>query len=146
MMSSTPPEIENPARFVTQHVVAFDDGTGRAKTVGATVPLPVEIRTSAAAVALTGILAPGKSLIGPFAAVPGRAVWVSLEGSFTGTVRTLRSVDGGVTKLGLTVAGQSWAVFTAAGNEPVAEESGAGATYYLSCDIAVGAPAYRIGQ
>lgn len=94
---------------------------------------------------LTGT-ANASTTVGPFTPQLARAIWIVLSGTWTGTVQVLRSTDGGATKLPLTVAGASWASFTANANEPVAEESDAAATYYLSITLASGSVTYRVAQ
>lgn len=83
---------------------------------------------------------------GPFTPQLARAIWLTLTGAWTGTVRVLRSVDGGATKVPLTLAGQSWASFTANCAEPIAEESVSAATYYLDIALTSGAVTYRLEQ
>jgi hypothetical protein len=75
-----------------------------------------------------------------------RPIWVSLAGNWTGTVELLRSVDGGATLLPLTVGGIRWGRFTANANEPVADESEAGAAYYLAAAVQTGTLNYRVAQ
>ena len=115
--------------------------------VDALHPLPVTMQNPAPATStpLTGT-ANASTTVGPFTPQLARAIWISLSGTWTGTVQVLRSTDGGATKLPLTVAGASWGSFTANCNEPVAEESDAAATYYLSITLASGSVTYRVAQ
>jgi hypothetical protein len=61
-------------------------------------------------------------------------------------VRLLRSTDGGATKLPVTVAGDTWAQFTANCCEPVWDESEASARLYLDIALTSGTITYRIAQ
>jgi hypothetical protein len=110
-------------------------------------PVVVEIIPQEALVSapLTGT-ANGNSEAGAFAAVPGRPIWITLSGEWTGTVSVYRSVDSGATKLPLTIAGQPWGVYTGNANEEVAEETVTGATYYLEFALTDGTVDYRVQQ
>jgi len=57
-----------------------------------------------------------------------------------------RSLDAGVTLQDLTIGGAIWAQFAANCCEPVAEESVAGATYYLDIAVTSGSVGYRLEQ
>ncbi|MEE2917229.1 MAG: hypothetical protein VYB32_09185 [Pseudomonadota bacterium] len=83
---------------------------------------------------------------GPFVPQLSRAIWLTLTGVWAGTVRVLRSTDGGATKVPLTLAGQPWATFTANAAEAIAEETVASATYYLDIALTSGAVTYRLEQ
>ena len=142
----TSPPINAPAGFVPQQAVAFADQAGLAVPVDAAHPLPTTPSMSAASSApLTGSVS-ASGVVGPFSPVLGRTIWVSLTGTWTGSVVVQRSIDGGATRQPLTVAGQSWASFTANANEPIGDETVAGATYYLAITINSGALSYRIAQ
>jgi len=141
-----PPQVDAPASFVPQQAIAFGPMGGQAVAVDAANPLPIVARPGAAqSVPLDGS-ANASGLIGPFLPELGRAIWLTLSGSWTGTVTVKRSVDGGATTQGLTIGGSSWAVFSANANEPVAEESEAAARYYLDVVLASGTLAYRVAQ
>jgi hypothetical protein len=83
-----------------------------------------------------------------FAAAPGRPINLRLSspGPWVATVRLLRKLPGEADYSPLTLAGQPWATFTAAANEPVWEESEAGALFVLECAWTSGAINYRISQ
>lgn len=94
-------------------------------------------------------------LIGPFSPQLGREIWLTLSGpGASGTAQLLRSTDGGATKLGLTIVGQSSGSFTFAGitdavpgaNEIVNAETDASATYYLALTVTQGTVNYRLAQ
>ena len=105
---------------------------------GAAAPLP-------APAPLTGT-ASAATMAGPFDPVSGRPVYLQLTGTWQGRVRVLRSVDDGVTKLPLTVAGQPWAVFTGPACEAVWEEGDAAARLYLELQPTSGTIAFRVSQ
>jgi hypothetical protein len=71
---------------------------------------------------------------------------LQLSGTWTGTVKLLRSSDGGTTKLPLTLAGAAWGQFTANCCEPVWEESETAATLWLDVALTSGTLAYRLAQ
>jgi hypothetical protein len=121
---------------------AFLDTTSRQQEAHVVAIIPQEGPVSAP---LTGT-ANGNSEAGAFAAVPGKPIWVTLSGAWTGTVSVYRSVDGGATKLPLTVGGLPWGVFTGNANEEVAEETVSGATYYLEIALTAGSVTYRVQQ
>ena len=84
---------------------------------------------------------------GAFTPELGRPIWVTLSGSWAGSVQLLRSTDGGTTKLPLTYPdGSPRGSWTAAVNAPVSEESCAGATYYLAFARTSGTLTYEVRQ
>lgn len=138
--------ITAPAGFAPMTGLAFDDGGGAAIKVGGATPLPVSAQTVAArAVPLAGTMA-ASGAAGPFVPDLDRRIYVTLSGDFAGTVRLLRSTDGGATRLPLTVAGRPWGRFTGPVNEAVWTESEAGATLYLSAQLTGGTLTYRVSQ
>lgn len=140
------PAILSPAGFVPEHALAFADPSGRAVRVGAGAPLPVRTAIAAAgSIPLAGT-ASASGAVGPFTPELGRAIWLTLSGTWTGKAQVMRSIDGGATLLPLTVGGQEWASFTANANEAVGEESVAGAAWYLAITLASGTLAYRVQQ
>lgn len=141
-MPSTP--IQTPSTYVASHAAAFADGDGGAVVVSTANPLPVAFGQPSA-VPLTGT-ASVTGLIGPFSPVIGRAVVLALSGTWSGTVKVLRSTDGGATRLPLTVGGQIWGQFTGNCCEAVWEESESGAALYLDITLASGAATYRLAQ
>lgn len=139
-----PTPIQNPSPFVTSEAVAYADGDGNSVSVSAVSPLPVNIHFSASA-PLAGTAA-ASTQIGPFQPVQGRPVMLSLSGTWSGSVKVLRSTDGGATKLPLTIGGSVWAQFTGNCCEAVWEESEAAARLYLDIVLTSGSIAYRLGQ
>lgn len=139
--------IASPAGFVTPHVLELANGDGTASAVGVANPIPVAQSPAAARSAMLAGTASGSAVAGPFAPDLARSIWVTLSGSWSGTVSLLRSVDGGATRLPLTyIDGTARAVWTAPVNAAVAEESQAGATYYVSVALSSGTVAYRVTQ
>lgn len=138
--------IQDPAGFVPLHAVSFGGIGTPAVPVDGEHPLPVvamrPIGTStplSATVTVSGTA-------GPFTPDLGWPVWLTLTGNWSGNVRLLRSVDGGTTKLPLTIAGQDWASFTGNVQEIVGEESSAGTTWYLAITLTGGTLTYRVAQ
>ena len=144
-MSELP--IHAPAAYYPPFAVAFADDQGNGVVVDTANPLPVTVAAAPleSGTPLTGSLSTS-GLVGPFDPARGRAIWLSLSGTWTGTVTVQRSVDGGATRLPLTAGGLLWAAFTANACEPVAEDSESGAAYYLDVTIASGTLTYRLAQ
>lgn len=137
--------LKTPAGYVPQMAIAFANPNGDADPVSAANPIPMQEQPFAAAPALAGTLS-ASGLVGPFAPRAGRAVVLVLAGTWTGTVKLLRSTDGGVTRLPLTAMGQPYGSFAANICEPVWEESEAAAVLYLDIVLASGSLSYRMGQ
>jgi hypothetical protein len=139
--------IHVPAGYVPEHAIAFAAEDGSAAVVGADRPLPVATSLGAAgATALAGTTA-ASATPGPFLPDLGRPIWVTLSGSWTGSVQLLRSTDGGATRLPLTYPdGTAKALWTANANTPVAEETVAAASYYLAVALTSGTLGYRVEQ
>lgn len=145
-MPLPPSEIDAPAGYVPQVALSFGADGAAATAVDLTSPLPVSSTLRPATSGALAGTATGVLLAGPFAPELGRAIVLTLQGNWTGLVRLLRSTDAGATRNPLTAAGQPWAQFSANCNEAVAEESVAGATYYLDLAVASGSLTYRLEQ
>jgi hypothetical protein len=145
MPSPTAP-ILAPAGYVPEHAVAFGSQGGPATPVDLANPLPVALTLATAVSAALSGSATTSASVGPFIPQLGRAIWITLAGTWTGSVQVMRSNDGGATLLPLTAGGAPWGGFTTNCNEPVAEETVAAATYYLAIAIASGTVSYRIAQ
>lgn len=138
-----------PGGFAPSVALAFGALGESVTQVDASNPLPVGVRLPEASPSTSTPRAGTASvstMVGPFVPQLARAIWLTLSGTWAGTAQLLRSTDGGATKLPLTIAGASWGSFTANGNEPVAEESDAAATYYLSITLTSGSVTYRVAQ
>lgn len=138
-------EVEVPAGYVPQYAVAFGAVDGPAVAVHDDNPLPIRaVRKPAASIPLTGTLV-ASGVVGPFVPELERPIWLTLTGEWSGTVELLRSAEGGAA-LPLTAGGARWGRFTSNANEVVADESEAGARYYLSATLLGGTLAYRVAQ
>lgn len=145
-MPSSNMAILAPAGYAPVTAFAFDDGSGGALVVQRSRPLPtMPVIAAAISVPLVGSTA-ATGRFGPFVPELGRDLWITVSGVWAGTVRLLRSIDGGATKQGLTIAGDPWAVFTANANEAIGGESDASATYYLDLVLTSGTLTYRVAQ
>ena len=136
--------IQSPAGYVPSLGVAFADVDSTALLVSAAIPLPVTT-SPAAATALTGSTA-ATAVLGPFQPAAGRAIMLSLSGTWAGTIKLVRSTDGGTTKLPLTINGSPWAQFTTNCCEAVWDESDSIARFYLDITLTSGTVAYRLAQ
>ena len=139
-----PIPIQSPGGYAAPRALVFADANGDAQLASAAAPLPVSFGNPVAT-PLAGTSA-SSAMLGPFQPVLGRAVILSLAGTWAGTVKVLRSVDGGTTKLPLTAAGTGWGQFTANACEPVWEESEAAATLWLDAALTSGTLTYRLAQ
>lgn len=143
-MPALPPAVA-PAAYIPFTALACAS-EGASVAVGPGNPLPVIATPGAAASApLTGTTAASGTL-GPFTPDPARPIHLTLSGTWSGNVRVKRSTDGGATRHPLTVGGIAWGAFTGNCCELVAEESEAGAQYYLDVTLASGTLAYRVSQ
>ena len=149
MTNSVP--VRTPGGFAPAFALGQTGPDGHLLLVSADNPLPVTGASSGAAAPvpapapLAGT-ASASTVAGPFGPVPGRPVYLQLTGTWQGRVRMLRSVDGGVTKVPLTVAGQPWGVFTGPACEAVWEEGDGAARLYLDLQPASGTIGYRVSQ
>jgi hypothetical protein len=139
-----PIPIQAPSGYAATRALAFADTDGSALLASSATPLPVTLGTAPTS-ALTGT-ATVSAQVGPYQPAIGRESVLTLSGSWTGTVRVLRSTDGGTTKLPLTVAGSPWAQFTGNCCEPVWDEIEAAARLYLDIALTAGSLNYRIAQ
>ena len=140
------PRVEAPGGFVPAVALSFGSLTDDAQSVDYSSPLPVQSGFAPAlAVPLAGTAAVNGAF-GPFVPETGRPIWVTLSGSWTGTVTVQRSTDAGVTRRPLTLAGGEWGVFTANAQEAVGEETVDGATWWLEFEHLSGTLAYEVRQ
>ena len=137
--------IQTPGGFVPVYALGMDDGSGHLARIGRDDPLPVAAAFPAPPAALEGTLNE-TAVVGPFIPASAAPIVCSLAGDFSGRVRVMRSIDGGATLTGLTVAGAPWAEFTGPACEPVWEEASDGATFWLDCTLASGTLVYRLAQ
>ncbi|WP_225010718.1 hypothetical protein [Novosphingobium percolationis] len=139
-----PTPIASPAGYATANAMAYADGDGNVAIVSGQQPLPVQKKFAATAplAGLTSVT----GVFGPFAPALDRSVMLTLSGTWAGTVKVVRSIDGGATRLPLTVAGSVWAQFTGNACEPVWDESESAATLYLDVTLTSGTLVYRLAQ
>lgn len=139
-----PTPVSLPAGFAPAYAVGFSDAAENLVLVSDSLRLPVAPVPQAPA-ALSGQTSVSLEA-GPFDAVPGRVVTVTLGGEWEGTVSLLRSIDGGTTRAALRVAGQPWAIYSVPGCEQAWLESEEGASFYLDIRLVSGTLAYRVSQ
>jgi hypothetical protein len=144
-LSSVRP-IDAPADYVTQHAVAFGKLGEPAVGVDGDHPLPIVATFAPAAASPLSGSTSANGLLGPFVPQLGRPIWLTLSGSWSGTVQVMRSTDGGATLLPLTVGGIGWGSFGANAQEAIGEETVAGAEWYLAVALSAGTLSYSIGQ
>lgn len=139
--------IQSPASFVPSRATAFSDVDGTALLVSSTNPLPVTMSavSGTATTPLAGTTTT-TGVLGPYQPAIGKPVVLTLSGSWTGTVKVTRSVDGGTTRLPLTAAGAAWAQFGANCCEAVWEETDSAARLYIDVTLASGTVNYRMAQ
>lgn len=143
-MTSPTPSISVPAGFAPAYAVGYSAPDGALAIASHASPLPVAT-TPPAPAPLIGEAA-ASELAGPFAAATGRTIVVTLDGQWTGTVRLLRSMDGGTTRTPLRVGGAPWGEFTESGCEQAWNETEDGASFYLDIALASGTVTYRVSQ
>lgn len=141
----TPIPVSAPAAYAPITAIGYAESDSSLSPVSADKPLPISAVSVPAPAALAGSTATS-AVVGPFTPNSAKPVVLALSGSWSGTVKLLRSTDGGTTKLPLTAAGLAWGVFSNNCCEPVWEESVAGAALYLDIVLGSGTVAYRVAQ
>ena len=144
-MIDEPVPVEAPGGFAPVFAIGTTDASGMLALVGDDVPLATIARPPQVPPPLEGAASAPVS-VGPFVPAALVPVFLTLSGEWTGTVRLLRSVDGGTTKHPLTAGGSSWGAFSANACEPVWVESEVDAALYLELTPALGTIAYRLAQ
>lgn len=137
--------VQPPAGYVPVSALAYTLADGSAQYVAAATPLPVQPVTPAGSAPFSGTLA-GAQTSAPYAPEPGRPVMLALSGSWTGQIQVTRSVDGGTTRLPLSLGGQPWAQFRGNCCEIVWEEVEPGAALYLESALTTGTANFRVSQ
>ncbi len=140
-----PIPVTAPASYAPVSAIGFAETDNTLLSVSADRPLPVSTVSVPAPAALTGN-AVASGVFGPFTPTSGKPVMLALSGSWVGTVKVLRSADGGTTKLPITAAGMAWGSFSANCCEPVWEETVSGAALYLDITLGTGSVTYRMAQ
>lgn len=131
-----PTPIQNPAGYAVTRAVAFADVDGTLVPVDTSTPLPVTLGR-APTTPLAGTAA-STGVVGPYQPALGRPVMLVLTGTWTGSVKVMRSVDEGTTRQALTVIGNPWGEFTGNACEAVWDESEIAARLYLDITLASG--------
>lgn len=137
--------VEAPGGFAPVIAIGTTDASGMLALVGDDAPMAMIARPPQAPPPLEGS-ATTSAIVGPFVPAALVPVFVTLSGEWTGTVRLLRSSDGGATKHPVTAGGGEWGAFSANACEPVWVESEEGAALYLDLAPASGTIAYRLAQ
>ena len=77
----------------------------------------------------------------------GRDMYLTLTGTWTGSVQVQRSTDNGASWNNITIGGgQVWGRYTGNCDEVVDTPTDGSAIYRLNIDITTGSVAYRLGQ
>lgn len=140
-----PIPVAAPANYAPLSAVGFAEADNTLTLVSADRPLPVSTVSVPAPAALTGTTA-AAGVVGPFTPNSDKPVVLALTGTWSGTVKVLRSADGGATKLPITAAGYAWGVFSANCCEQVWQETASGAALYLDIALGSGSLTYRMAQ
>jgi hypothetical protein len=140
----TATSIAAPAGYAPTYATGFADAGGQFTLVSHASPLPVA--TAAPAPEPLAGQTSAAMLAGPFAATVGRAIVVTLAGEWSGTVRLLRSTDGGVTLVPLRAAGSAWGQYSEPGCEQAWSETEQGVSFYLDIALVSGTLDYRVSQ
>jgi len=140
-----PNNVLSPAGYTPTFAVSFSDGASGAQIVTSASPLPVIPIVANKPLPIAGTTS-SSTQVGPFSPVAGQPVVITLSGTWSGSVALLRSVDGGATRLPVTIAGRVWGQYTANACEPAWEEAEASASLYLDIALQSGAIAYRLAQ
>ncbi|TMM48407.1 hypothetical protein [Qipengyuania marisflavi] len=140
-----PIRVEAPGGFAPLIALGQEDAAGICAAVGPANPLPTFAARPQSPAPLSGQAA-APQVAGPFTPAPFAPVYLRLSGAWEGSVRLLRSTDGGATKFPVTIGGAQWGVFAANACEPVWEDSEAGAELYLELTPQSGTISYRVSQ
>lgn len=137
--------IEAPGGFVPVMALGQQDGAGDFALVSSSSPLPTVAFAPEAPASLEGSTSTAMTA-GPFHPAALTAVYLTLSGNWEGTVRLLRSTDGGLTRNPLTLAGVLWGIFFGNACEPVWAESEKDAVLFLELVPTAGTIEYRVSQ
>lgn len=143
------PIVHAPAGYVPAVGLMFGAADGQANAVAPDNPLPVSMMAAQGAATSTPLA--GRSgasgVVGPFAPQLGRPIWLTLSGDWTGSIRLLRASRAGAERLALTDGdGAPRTPWKTNLLSPVAEESVAGAQWFLDCTLTAGTLNYRMEQ
>lgn len=128
---------------------AANQAVGNASLLALTSPFLASSTTSLT----TTISDTAPHMLGPFSPQIARTIWLTMVATgATGSAQVLRSVDGGTTKAGLTVGGQTWANYAFSNftgtivNEPITTETSAAASYFLAVTLSAGVLSLNLHQ
>lgn len=106
----------------------------------------VVVTTAASSTPLTGTI----NTTGPtpvFTPQLGRDMYLTLSGTFSGTVQVQRSTDNGATWNNITISGgQQWGRYTGACDEVVETPTDGASKYRLDVTLSSGSVTYRLAQ
>ncbi|WP_239806298.1 hypothetical protein [Croceicoccus hydrothermalis] len=137
--------IKLPAHYAPAIAVGFQGPENSFSLVEIGRPLPVVNVPQLGGDPLTGT-ADASGTVGPFLAQPAKAISIELSGEWAGSVRLLRSSDGGDTLSPLKAAGADWAVFNDNGVEQAWFETERDIGFYLQINLTSGTVSYRVSQ
>ena len=160
--------VNSPAKYVLSTAIGFSGANGDLTLVTPDAPLPVVVSlsdigagtgsgagTGTGTGTSTGTGTPAEPLegkadastaAGPFVPTRDAPMHLQLSGTWEGSVTLERSIDGGKTRQGVTAGGMPWARFTDNVNEPVWQESGTDATFWLQITLQSGQVSYWLSQ
>jgi hypothetical protein len=134
--------------------ISVIDGNSYKQTVNQ-LPVAWQGETIAISTPLNGTISDtSPHILGPFNPQLAREIWLTLNATVaaSGTAQLLRSIDNGVTQVGLTAGGIATAKYSFSGvtgpivNEIVAIETEFAATYYLAITLSAGTVVCRVAQ
>lgn len=142
-----PTPVLTPAGFAPGQAMYVTGPTGQADPVSANNPMPSQPSYGAAASTAVSGAASTSGNSNPFTPDLGRAIWVRLSGSWTGTAQLTRSTDGGATWYPITTgSGTVKGLWTGNVNAPITEETCKGAIYRLEIALTSGTINYEVRQ
>lgn len=141
MSHSTP--IHTPAGYASANAIGYAGSAETLVLVSEASPLPVASVAAAPAPLAGQSATPG--IVGPFEAVAGRIVTVTLRGVWEGRVSLHRSTDG-TTLTPLRVAGEAWGEYDQPGCEQAWLETEDGVSFFLDIQLTSGLVDYRVSQ
>jgi hypothetical protein len=141
MPDSTP--IHTPAGYASANAIGYAGSAENLVLVSEASPLPVASLPAAPSPLVGYSASPG--IVGPFEAVAGRIVSVTLRGVWEGKVSLRRSTDG-TTLTSLRVAGEAWGEYDRPGCEQAWLETEDGVSFFLDLQPVSGVIDYRVSQ
>jgi hypothetical protein len=140
---SDPTPIHTPAGYASANAIGYAGSAETLVLVSEASPLPVASMPAAPPPLVGYSASPG--IVGPFEAVAGRIVTVTLRGMWQGKVSLHRSTDG-TTLTPLRVAGEPWGEYDQPGCEQAWLETEDGVSFFLDLQPITGVIEYRVSQ